>query len=243
MPQFLAKPLVMVVDDEPSQLRLTQYAIEEKLKLRSLPIQSGVQALAYLRDPNTPKPDLILLDYSMPQMNGLQVIEQLRPEFPSLPVVVLTMYGDLEKAVASVKAGANDFLAKPVNLERLRLTIHTHLRICKLERMMNEGSGSQAGPRAPSPMILSHSANVQAQISCFDTDGKLKTLEEVEKAMIETTLAYCDGNMTDAARALGIGRSTLYRKLARIPEDEEVGAGSNGSGAHDPSVRMAAWVQ
>jgi len=127
---------ILVVDDEPTQLRLAEHAVSEKLHYHVLTASSGQQALDIVLSGREPRPDLILLDLSMPGMNGLDVIRAIRPFKPDLPIIVLTMYGDLEKAVASIKAGASDFLAKPVPLDRLRLSLQNVLRLKDLTRQV-----------------------------------------------------------------------------------------------------------
>jgi FixJ family two-component response regulator len=70
-------------------------------------VEGGQQAIDYVMNRCHPSPEVILLDLSMPEVDGMKVIEKLHPLFPHIPIIVLTIYGDIEKAVA---AGDN---AKP----------------------------------------------------------------------------------------------------------------------------------
>lgn len=126
---------ILLVDDEPTQLKLIQHVLENKLGFRAIPLSSGREAVDYITSYRNPVPDVVLLDLSMPDMNGMEVIEALRPKHPNLPIIVLTIYGDIERAVAAIKAGATDFLAKPVAHERLRTSINNAL---KLNELANE---------------------------------------------------------------------------------------------------------
>jgi len=73
-------------------------------------------------------PDLVLLDFKLADTNGLQVLQQVRAEHPHLPVVMLTAYGDVPLAVEAMRAGATEFLQKPVSVEMLQAVVrrHTH---------------------------------------------------------------------------------------------------------------------
>ena len=61
--------------------------------------------------------DIVLLDYKMPELDGLQTLREIRGRFPDLPVVMMTAYGTVETAVASMKEGAIDYLTKPIDLD------------------------------------------------------------------------------------------------------------------------------
>jgi len=73
-------------------------------------------------------PDLVLLDFKLSDMNGLQVLQQVREDHPHLPVVMLTAYGDVPLAVEAMRAGATEFLQKPISVEMLQAVVrrHTH---------------------------------------------------------------------------------------------------------------------
>src|SRR5512145_277317 len=65
--------------------------------------------------------DLILLDLRLPDGSGLEMLEAVREREPDLPVILMTAFGEIQTAVAAMKAGAFDFLTKPVNLEQVRV--------------------------------------------------------------------------------------------------------------------------
>lgn len=84
--------------------------------------------------------DLLLLDVRLPDGNGLDLLRQLRaPQSPwhSLPVVVMTAYGELEDAVAAMKLGANDYLKKPVDLDELLLTIDKVMQSKRIQQQLD----------------------------------------------------------------------------------------------------------
>jgi DNA-binding NtrC family response regulator len=78
-------------------------------------------------------PDLILLDYQMPDMNGIEVLRAIRQVNKDLPVVIITAYGTIERAVEAVKAGADDFITKPFDPEHLALVVRKCLERAQLK--------------------------------------------------------------------------------------------------------------
>ena len=80
----------------------------------------GSEALAKLETAN---PDLVLLDYQMPGINGIEVLKEIRRRDNHLPVIMITAYGTIERAVEAVKAGADDFITKPFDPEHLALVV------------------------------------------------------------------------------------------------------------------------
>lgn len=76
----------------------------------------------------------MLLDIKMPGMDGLEVLEALREQYPSLPVIIISGHGTINTAVEATKLGAFDFLEKPIDMERLLLTIRNGLAQAELAR-------------------------------------------------------------------------------------------------------------
>lgn len=204
---------ILIVDDEPSQRRMAEYAISEKLKYHTLSASGGKEAIDWVLEGRLPMPDLMLLDMRMPQVDGLQVIRAIKPQRPDFPIIILTDYGDHENATLAIHAGANDFLTRPVAVERLGLSIanalrvrHLHQTIARLEKNL-----AADGVRLPdAPLSIAHTP------ALMDEQGKLKKLRTLEEEAIRFALRSCGGSMTRAARSLGIGRSTLYRKVSEL---------------------------
>ncbi len=100
---------------------------------------SAVEALQLL---NTTRFSLVLLDLNMPELSGEEVLAYICRNFPELPVVIITGFDDIEKAVHCMKNGASDYLVKPVETHRLLTTVRQQLEIVQLRR---EVSGLNAG--------------------------------------------------------------------------------------------------
>ena len=82
--------------------------------------EDGKQALAAA---TAALPHVALLDLHMPVMNGLETLEHLKKLAPSLPVIMLTAHGDIPTAVDAIRLGAYDFLTRPINNDKLVLTV------------------------------------------------------------------------------------------------------------------------
>jgi DNA-binding NtrC family response regulator len=117
------KPTILVVDDEPSQRQLLGSFVET-LSCRVDQAESGEQALALIRDS---LPALVLLDVRLPGISGLETLAEIRKLSDRLPVLLITAFADLRQAVTAMKGGADDYLAKPVDLDELRAVIQDML--------------------------------------------------------------------------------------------------------------------
>lgn len=119
---------ILVVDDDPAQRRLLESVIGA-LGFRTLAASDGRQALDLLRSPKGADIDLVLLDLVMPGVNGMGVLSEIRPEMPSLPIIVLTANGSVQTVVQAMQAGSNDFIVKPASPERLQVSIQNALKM------------------------------------------------------------------------------------------------------------------
>lgn len=119
---------IVVVDDNPDNLML----LKTRLSRRNYDVgtyYSGAEFLGALQRGQVP--DLLLLDLMMPAMSGIDVIRRLReqPATQHLPIIVVSAVGEENTVVEALRAGANDFVTKPVNFEILLARIETHLRM------------------------------------------------------------------------------------------------------------------
>jgi FixJ family two-component response regulator len=119
-----AAPLVYVLDDEPDMVK----ALTRLLRARGFRVRGFTSALEFLAHARPPGPACLLLDVHMPRLDGLQLQERLRQRGDEIPIVFLTGHGDIPMSVRAIKAGAEDFLTKPVNAADLVRTIQRALR-------------------------------------------------------------------------------------------------------------------
>ncbi len=119
------QPKVLVVDDEPDLLELLELTLS-RMGLDTTRAQTVGEATRLL---DTQAFDLCLTDMRLPDGEGLTVVEHITNKALDVPVAVITAHGSAENAVAALKAGAFDYLAKPVALEQLRALVKQALRV------------------------------------------------------------------------------------------------------------------
>src|SRR5262245_18878801 len=127
--------MILVVDDDPECLAIiTRVLTAEGFSVR--PADSGALALAAV---SVISPELILLDVRMPGLNGFEVCRQLklREHTRSIPVVFLSVAGEVEERVEGLKLGAVDFISKPFQREELLARVRTHLELSRLRKDMD----------------------------------------------------------------------------------------------------------
>jgi two-component system response regulator AtoC len=124
------KSVILLVDDQDTirfflEKTLTQEGYE------AVTAKTGTEAIEKARQV---MPDLVLLDLKLPDMDGLEVLQKIKEIFPEIGVVMITAFGDIETAVSAMKAGAFDFVSKPINLDQLLMVIKKGLDSDRLNR-------------------------------------------------------------------------------------------------------------
>lgn len=132
-------------------------------------------------------PQRAVLDLRMPGRSGVQLVGDLLTDHPDLACVVLTGFGSISTAVDAVRRGAVDYLTKPADADEILLAFAPR----EEEEDDDEESGSE--------------------------DASVPSLHRVEWEHIQRVLNACGGNVSRAARLLGMHRRTLQRKLATRP--------------------------
>src|SRR5580765_7223128 len=113
------KGRILVVDDEVN----ARNALTELLRDEGYAVDAaadGFKALGKIADF---APDLVLTDLKMPGMDGIQLLGKIHETDPDLPVVMMTAFGEVETAVGAMRAGARDYLSKPVNVGELSVIV------------------------------------------------------------------------------------------------------------------------
>jgi DNA-binding NtrC family response regulator len=123
---------ILIVDDDAVQRRLLLAAVT-KAGHEAVAVESGPAALAAIDDASAPGFGLVILDLMMPEMDGLAVLNALRERGVAIPVIVQTAQGGIETVVAAMRAGAFDFVVKPVSPERLQSSIAKALKVEALD--------------------------------------------------------------------------------------------------------------
>ena len=126
-PRERGQPKVLVIDDEPDLLELLELTLS-RMGLDTTRAQSVAEAIRLLDAQGF---DLCLTDMRLPDGTGIEIVEQITKTSMDLPVAVITAHGNTENAVAALKAGAFDYLAKPVGLDQLRTLVKSALSLPK----------------------------------------------------------------------------------------------------------------
>ena len=136
--------LILVVDDDPIQRRLLE-AMTRRFGYEVETVESGEAALARLQAHDRPPVDLVILDLVMPDLDGMGVLQRLRQRDLGVPAIVQTAHGSIEAVISAMRAGAIDFVVKPVGAERLQVSIKNALRVDALEDELRRASRRNAG--------------------------------------------------------------------------------------------------
>ena len=127
---------IFVVDDQESICQ----AVHSVLTDESYRILTFSSAEALQEGLRHEQPDLILLDIWLPGIDGVEALSSLKAQYPSLPVILMSGHAGIDTAVKAMKAGAADFLEKPLNLDILLEKVATHLAVS--DRSMQDRSGA-----------------------------------------------------------------------------------------------------
>ncbi|MEW5959636.1 MAG: response regulator, partial [Chloroflexota bacterium] len=122
---------VLVIDDS-AQIR--EFVTEYILKPHGFLFDIAVNGAAGLQKALTQHPDLILLDYEMPQLNGLEVLRQLRQHNTKVPVILMTSHGSEQVAVEVFRLGVQDYITKPFTVEQMLDAMENALSVTRLQR-------------------------------------------------------------------------------------------------------------
>ncbi len=119
---------VLIVEDEPAQRRILEEMVK-RFGFEVLAAESGYKGLEFLASSSGATISLVILDLMMPGMDGLEFLERLQATRGEVPVIVQTAQGSIETVIKAMRAGADDFVVKPVSPERLRISINNLLKV------------------------------------------------------------------------------------------------------------------
>ena len=201
--QQLEKPTILIVDDEEIIRDLCARALKD---YRILQAENGQAALKILGQQEV---DLILADIMMPIMNGLDLLQQVKERDPSQLVIVMTGYADKDIILRALKAHADDFIQKPINLLQLKTTISKAmeqkalrrelLQLKQLDRIKSDFLGLISHKlRTPTTSISLFIQNLASGAVDTEGDGYTEALKAVQEEsnylayLIQDLLYYSD---------------------------------------------------
>ena len=179
---------ILVAGENTAQLYILKQAIVEKFCYNASICTNANQAFTELFSSDSPTPDLVLLDLGKESNNWLKLIHDIRKK-------------------------SADFLTKPVATARLGLSIFNAMRLCNLQKTIVKLEQRLAMDRV---FIHQPKQSELSTLSPVDANGTIKKLQTIEEEAIRLALKTAGNSMSKAARMLGIGRSTLYRKVGEL---------------------------
>src|SRR5215217_9408319 len=135
---------ILIADDDAVQRRLVENMVQ-KCGYEPLVVDSGDAAVALLTAPDAPAIDAVVLDLVMPGLEGLGVLAKMRIAGLTIPVIVQTAHGGIDNVVSAMRAGATDFVVKPVGMERLQVSLQNALAASALQGELARIKRSRAG--------------------------------------------------------------------------------------------------
>jgi signal transduction histidine kinase len=231
------EPVILVVDDTPANLGLVVECLEGK-NLRVAIARDGAEAL---RRAELAQPDLILLDVMMPGLDGFETCRKLKamPKTRDIPVIFMTSLTQTEEKITGFRAGAVDYITKPLQMEEVAARVSTHLKLRafqKLQAAQNVQLQKEVNTRRQAEEALIEVINGVRNVSnaiAHDLRTPLTELRSRLEALTltlrrrgnEETLPELEGALADVDRVISVFNALL--RLAEI----------------DAGVRRAGFVQ
>ncbi len=135
--------IVLIADDDAVQRRLVENMVQ-RCGYEALAVDSGDAALAMLTAPDTAI-DAVVLDLVMPGLDGMGVLAKIHEAGLNIPVIVQTAHGGIDNVVSAMRAGAHDFVVKPVGIERLQVSLRNALNASALKGELQRIRHSREG--------------------------------------------------------------------------------------------------
>ncbi len=151
---------VLIVDDDPVQRRILEQAVV-RFGYNTMIAEGGQEALDYLSSPAVKDISVMILDLVMPDVDGMAVLERMGPELARLPVIVQTAHSGIDTIVNAMRAGADDFVVKPVSPERLHVSIKNALKLNALEGEIKRIRKQRAGALTFDDLVVRSPAMAQ----------------------------------------------------------------------------------
>src|SRR5690242_62275 len=164
---------ILIADDDAVQRRLVENMVQRS-GYQTVTFDSGDAAIAYLTAPDSDGADAVVLDLVMPGLDGMGVLARMREVNLTLPVIVQTAHGGIDNVVSAMRAGAHDFVVKPVGLERLQVSLRNALNASALKGELQRIRHSREGRMTFSDIVTRSEA----------MDGVLRTAQKAAGSSI-----------------------------------------------------------
>src|SRR6201989_1085074 len=135
---------ILIADDDAVQRRLVAN-MGQRCGYEARVVESGDAAIALLTAPDAAAVDAVVLDLVMPGLDGMGVLDKIREAGLNIPVIVQTAHGGIDNVVSAMRAGAHDFVVKPVGMERLQVSLRNALNTSALKGELQRIRHSREG--------------------------------------------------------------------------------------------------
>jgi len=214
------KPTILIVDDDAVSLNLLTKLVE-KLSYTVLPAHDGRQALDIL---NQVTIDLVIADYEMPFLNGLDLLKNVKAHHPRLPFILVTAYSNLKIIREAWELGAFDFFQKPVFVDRLNQTVrlaieYGHLSIARRKF-------SKLEEEQPEPNLLNVGV-IRELAAALRREDLLHIVEEYEvhaRIELEQIIRFSIAKNTEQVRSIAHRLAGTSVNLGLVKLSEEMRA-------------------
>src|ERR1700759_4879911 len=163
---------ILIADDDAVQRRLVENMVQ-KCGYEAVVVDSGDAVVALLTAPDAPAIDAVVLDLVMPGLDGMGVLARIREAGLMIPVIVQTAHGAIDNVISSMRAGAQDFVVKPVGMERLQVSLRNALNTSALKGELQRIRHSREGRLTFSDIIT----RSEAMTSVLRTAQKAASLQ------------------------------------------------------------------
>ena len=140
------KPRILIVDDTPANIKVLHNLLREDYELSVATSGAGALEIAFSDD----RPDLVLLDVMMPEMDGYEVCRRLKadPRTRDVPVIFVTAMSEVEDETKGFGLGAVDYITKPIRPPIVEARVATHLELARTQRRLaQQNAAMHRGPR------------------------------------------------------------------------------------------------
>ncbi len=180
---------VLVVDDEPDIREL----LEITLGRMGLATRSAASCQAALQALSEESFDLCLTDMKLPDGDGLTVIAHIQKQHPNLPVAMITAFGSMDTAIAALKAGAFDFVSKPIELDRLRKLVDFALSLAETRQVAGNGEIRLTGSSSAIAAVREKIGKLARSQAPVYISGESGTGKELVARLIHANSSRADG--------------------------------------------------
>ncbi len=185
------KPTILIAEDEAKIRKILKINLQNRYKI--ILAENGQEAKEYLQHEPV---HLILTDLKMPGMSGMELLRYVNEVFPYIPVIIITAFGTVESAVEAMKAGAYDYILKPIKLAELETTI---------EKALKYGS------------LMEENVQLKKKLKQYEGSSEIITVNPRMLALLETARQVAQTSATVLIQGeSGTGKMLLARALHRF---------------------------